>query len=96
MLSRSSRVAIVATAVMGCLGARISAQTPKVPLVIERVSIAPETRLSIAGQNVLTIDLYNNGPKTITARAYWIEVRLGAPGSMECHVRHPSCGEGST
>ena len=76
MLSHPSRVAIVSAAVIGCLSSQVSAQTSRLPLVVDQASIAYDARLPGPGRNVLTIELHNNGAKTITAWAYWMELRL--------------------
>jgi hypothetical protein len=76
MLSRSSRVAIASFAASGCLATHTWAQTPKLPVAVERASISKDTRLPDYNTVDLNVDLVNNGSKTVTAWAYWIELRL--------------------
>ena len=76
MFSPSSRVTIASAACACTLGAALSAQTLPLPLVVERSSVAQESRVAGRGAAVLAMELVNSGAKTVSAWAYWIELRL--------------------
>ena len=78
MGSHSSRVAIVALAIIGCFGTEKTwaNKARKLPLVVERATASKDFRLGDGSPIDLNIDLVNSGTKTATGWAYWIDLVL--------------------